>query len=717
MGRVRTPTVLQMEATECGAACLAILLRHHGRHVPLLQLRQDCGVSRDGSDAASLLRAAALHGLEGGGFRMEVEALRQRRLPVILFWEFNHFLVLEGFRGRRVALNDPATGPRWVSREVFDAAFTGVVLELRPGPGFRRGGRPPSFWPLVLRRLAQEPGPVLFTLLAGLLLILPQLAMPVFSQIYVDEVWGSGLRQWLKPLLWVMALTIVLQALGSQLQLLSSRVLGQRLEGRGATAFERHVLALPERFFQQRYAGDISQRLLLNRELAEFIAERLLPLLIGLVLLVLYLLLTLAYSPLLGLVVALCTGLNALLVGVSLRQQRDATLQLQKDAGKAEAALMGALREMEMVKSTAIEADVWQRYAGYRTRVQAFSHRLGLRQAALGLLPGLLSQVNTLGVLVVGFLLVLQGQLTLGMLLAAQQVAAGLKAEIDRLIGFVGDLPRIETAVLRLQDVLDHPIDPLLQPAEPGWPPERPRLSGAIAIEGLTYRVAPVRPPLIHDLSLTIGAGQRLALVGGSGSGKSTLARLLAGLLQPGAGRILYDGLPLAAVPRSVRLASIAMVQQEIAIYGLSVRQNLLLWRSDIDDDRLWQICREVQLAAVIAALPDGLDTVLAEGGHDLSGGQRQRLELARVLLADPSILILDEATSALDAETEQRIDEALRRRACTQIVVAHRLSTVRDADRILVLEQGQVVQQGRHHELLADAGGAYARLLAEGDR
>ena len=720
MGRIRTPTVQQMEASECGAACLAILLRHYGRQVSLLELREVCGVSRDGSDAASLLRGGALYGLRGKGFRMEIAALRQRQLPVILFWEFNHFVVLEGFDEGRVALNDPAIGPRWVSQAAFDEAFTGVVLELHPGPNFQRGGKLPSFWPLVRSRLFKEPGPLLFTLLASLLLIGPQLAMPVFSQIYVDEVWNSGLRQWLKPMLWAMALMILLQALGGQLQRLGIRQLSRRLDSRGALGFEQHVLALPERFFSQRYAGDVSQRVQLNREVAEFIAERLLPLSTGLVLLVLYLGLTLAYSPLLGLVVVTSTALNTGLVLLSLRQQRDATLQLQKDAGKAEAVLMAALRDMEMVKSTAIEADVLQRYAGYRSRVQALVHKLSLRQASLALLPGLLSQLNSLAVLMVGFLLVLGGQLTLGMLLAAQQVAAGLKAEIDRLIAFVADLPRIETAVLRLQDVLDHPIDPLLAPAalaaQAAWPAERRRLSGAIELVNLSFRFAPARPPLIEGLNLEIKAGQRLALVGASGSGKSSLARLLSGLLQPSGGEILYDGVPLEAVPRAVAVASIAMVQQEIAIYAISLRENLCLWRSEVSDDQIWSACRDAQLIEMIEALPEGLNTVLAEGGRDLSGGQRQRLELARVLLRDPTILILDEATSALDAETERRVDEALRRRACTQILVAHRLSSIRDADQILVLERGQVVQRGRHEELLTEPEGAYARLLADGE-
>lgn len=716
--RIRTPTVLQMETTECGAASLAIVLRHYGRVVSLLELREVCGVNRDGSDAESLLQAGALYGLKGDAYAMDVGSLRQERPPLILFWEFNHFLVFEGFRGNRVALNDPATGPRWVSLKAFHGGFTGVALELRPGPDFRRGGRAPSVWPVLSAWLRQEWRPALFTLLAGLVLILPQLALPIFTQIYIDDVWGSSLRHWLKPMLWAMALTVVLQAIGSQLQQLGARHLSRRLESRGGLSFERHLLALPERFFLQRTAGDISQRLLHNREVAEFIAFRLLPLFSGSLLMILYLLLTVAYSPTLSLVVLMSTGINAVLVMVSLRQQRDASAQLEKDAGKAYGALISALVDVEMVKSTAIEGDVLQRFAGYQRKVQSVLHRLYWRQAALGLAPHLLNQLNTLGVLFVGFVLVLQGQLTLGMLLAAQQVALALKAEVDRLVAFVAGLPQLETAVLRLQDVVDHPRDPLLQAGGseglPPWPADRRQLSGELEIQDLSYSVAPVRPALIQNLSLSIAPGMMVALVGASGSGKSTLARLMAGLLQPTAGSILFDGYPLQAIPRCVAVTSLAMVQQEITIYGMSVRDNLRLWRTDLDDDQLLAACRDAQLLDVIEALPDGLNTRLAEGGRNLSGGQRQRLELARALLQDPSVLILDEATSALDAECERQVGLSLRRRACTQIVVAHRLSTIRDADLILVLEGGRVVQRGRHDQLLAEPGGSYGRLLSE---
>jgi NHLM bacteriocin system ABC transporter peptidase/ATP-binding protein len=706
-----------MEATECGAACLAIILRYYGRYVPLIELREACGVSRDGSNAATLKRAAEIYGLEGKGYQMELDALRRWRMPVILFWDFNHFVVLEGFRGKSVAINDPANGPRWIGAEAFSASFTGVVLDLKPGPEFQRGGRIPGAWNLIWTWLRKEWGSVLFCLLAGLLLIGPQLAMPVFTQIYIDEIWGQGFREWLKPILWSMALVIGLQAVGNQLQRLASRNLSRRLDSQGAASFEQHVLSLPEKFFSQRYAGDISQRVLLNREVAEFISDRLLPLVSGLTLLFLYLALTVAYSPLLGGVVCTITALNAIIVSISLRRQRDASLQLQKDTGKAEAVLVAALLDISMVKSTAIESDVLKRYAGHQSRLQKQRLRLTLSQGTLALLPAFLSKINTLSVLVVGFLLVMGGQLTLGMVLAAQQVASGLKTQVDELISFVADLPQMESSILRLQDVMDHPEDSLLQEnsRKVVWPNDRKRLSGTIEIIGLGYTFAPVKPPLIQELNLSIQAGQRIAIVGASGSGKSTLARLVAGLLEPSQGEILYDGLPLREVPRAVRVVSIAMVQQDIALYGMSVRENLQLWRP-LSEDQMREVCDEVKILDVIQALPDGFDSVLAEGGKDLSGGQRQRLEIARALMRNPSILILDEATSALDAEMERQVDEALRRRACTQLIVAHRLSTIRDADLILVLDKGKVVQEGRHQDLITFPDQPYARLVAEGE-
>ena len=712
---VRTPTVLQMENTECGAASLSIVLQHYGRYVPLTQLRELCGVSRDGSDAANLILAARSLGLDAKGFKKSIAALEKVKAPAILFWEFNHFLVFEGFRGDRVALNDPALGPRTVSREEFDRSYTGIVLTLEPGPEFQRGGRAPSPWPIVWRRLSSEPMGALFIAIAGLLLILPQLVMPVFAQIYLDEVIGNAMNHWLKPMLWAMALTIGLQVVLQHLQLVGTRSLEKRLTRRFAIGFEHQILALPERFYSQRHASDIASRMGINANIAEFIGGQLIPMATGLVLLVFYLILTFLYSPWLGLLILTTTAINALVVQRNLRTQKDANLALQKDAAKSGAVVVGAMRDIETIKAAALEHDVFRRFAGYQSRLLNTLQALQLRNARLRLIPNGLTTFNEVTVLLLGFLLVIRGDLTLGMLLAAQTIAFSLKGQIESVIGFVQQLPGFEAGVLRLEDVLEQPRDPLLDDTSRTDANTAPtRLSGKIEIDALRYGFTAIQAPLIDGLSLTIQPGMRVALVGGSGSGKSTLAKLLAGLHQPTGGTIRFDGHTLLELPRSVAVASLAMVQQEIQLFGCSVRDNLSLWNRAISDAALLDACRDAEVLDVVRGLPDGLDTQLSEGGRNLSGGQRQRLELARALVNNPSILIMDEATSALDAETERKLIANLARRGCTQIIVAHRLSTIRDADLILVMEQGQVIQRGTHAQLLQDTGGAYAQLLSE---
>ena len=717
---VRTPTVLQMENTECGAASLSIVLQHHGRYVPLTQLRELCGVSRDGSDAANLILAARSLGLDAKGFKKGLESLKEVRGPAILFWEFNHFLVFEGFRRDRVALNDPALGPRTVSLEEFDRSYTGIVLTMEPGPQFQRGGRAPSVWPVVVRRMTSEPMGALFILIAGLLLILPQLVMPVFAQIYLDEVIGNSMGQWLKPMLWAMALTIGLQVALQHLQLVGTRSLEKRLTRRFAIGFEHQILALPERFYSQRHASDIAGRMGINANIAEFIGGRLIPMLTGLVLLVFYLILTFLYSPWLGLLILSTTAINALVVQLNLRTQRDNSISLQKDAAKSGSVVVSAMRDIETIKAAAIEPDVFRRFAGYQSRLLNTLQALQLRNARLRLVPNGLTTFNEIAVLLLGFLLVIRGELTLGMLLAAQTIAFSLKGQIERLIGFVQQLPEFEAGVLRLEDVLEQPRDPLLDggevknPGSTGTEFTLSRLSGGIEIQDLQYGFTAIQAPLIDGLSLVIHPGMRVALVGGSGSGKSTLAKLLAGLHQPTGGTIRFDGRTLLDLPRAVVVSSLAMVQQEIQLFGCSVRDNLSLWNPAIDDSSLLEACRDAELLEVVRGLPGGLDTMLNEGGRNLSGGQRQRLELARALVNNPSILIMDEATSALDTDTEQKLINNLSRRGCTQVIVAHRLSTIRDADLILVMEQGRVIQQGTHENLLQDQNGAYAQLLSE---
>lgn len=712
---VRTPTVLQLENTECGAASLSIVLQHYGRYIPLTQLRELCGVSRDGSDAANLILAARSLGLSAKGFKKGMRALAATKPPVILFWEFNHFLVFEGFTGDRVALNDPALGPRSVDLREFDTSYTGITLVLEPESTFKRGGKAPSVWPIVWKRLGSEPLGVAFILLAGLLLILPKLIMPVFAQVYMDEIIGNGMDNWLKPMLWAMAVTISIQALIHYLQLLGSRKLQKRLNRRFAAQFEHQMLALPENYYAQRHASDIASRMQSNNSIADFIAENLIPMATGIVLLLFYLIITLLYSPILGLIVGMTTGLNALVVIASRRLQKDANLRILKDSAKADSIIVSSIRNIETVKASSVENDICKRFGGYQAKMLNTQHDLELLNAKIRLAPNALTTINEVAIIIIGFWLVIQGHLTLGMLLAAQTIALSLKGQVDSVIEFFASLPGFEAEILRLEDVLEQPRDPVISTAPPlqSWTGPSGRLSGALEIKNVSFGYSPMKPPLILDISLRAEPGQRIAFVGGSGSGKSTLSRLIAGLYRPRSGSILYDGLVIEEIPREVAILSLAMVQQDVALYGCSIRDNLTLWNPGIGEQEMRKACADAQILDTILALPDGFETVLREGGCDLSGGQRQRMEIARALIQNPSILILDEATSALDSANELLVDQALRRRGCTQIIVAHRLSTIRDSDLIVVLEGGRVVQQGRHDDMILDTGSPYQKLLS----
>ncbi len=711
---VQTPTRLQMEFTECGATSLGIILQYYGCYVPLTQLRESCGVSRDGSDAANLVLAASKYGLKAKGFKKGIKALEKIKPPTILFWEFNHFLVFEGFIGDRVALNDPALGPRTVSLEEFETSYTGIVLTLNPDDNFVKKGHAPTVWPIIWQRLISEPRGALFILICGLILVLPQLVMPIYAQIYLDEVISNGMGHWLKPMLWAMVLTISLQAIIQYLQLLGTRKLEKRLTRRFAVQFEHQMLALPESFYNQRYASDIASRMAANSSIGEFIGSRLIPMVTGVVLLVFYLVLILLYSPWLGLLVAVTTAVNAVVVQANLRVQKDANLTLQKDGSKGTSVVISAMRDIETIKASAIEEDIFRRFSGFQSRLLNTLQKLQLRNARIRVIPNGITTLNEVAIFIIGFFLVIKGELTLGMLLSAQAITLSLKTQIDNIITFIQQLPTFEAEILRLEDVLEQPRDPLLVDNNDSTLFRPGRLSGKIELNSVSFAFTSIKEPLINDLKLTIYPGQRIALVGTSGSGKSTLARLIAGLHQPTNGNILFDGAPLIAIPRAVATSSLAMVQQEIQLYGCSVRDNLSLWNSSIKTRDLQRACRDAEIDDVVQSLPQGIESVLSEGAHNLSGGQRQRLELARALVQDPNILIMDEATSALDAETERKVIDNLSRRGCTQIIVAHRLSTIRDADLILVMDKGHVVQQGRHESMIQDLDGPYAKLLQE---
>ncbi len=707
--RVRTPTVLQMEAVECGAAALAIVLGYHGRLVPLEELRLACGVSRDGSKASNMVKAARTYGLKAKGFSKEPAALRAFPLPQIVFWNFNHFLVVEGFGPGRVYLNDPATGPRVVADEEFNQSFTGVVLIFEPGPEFQPGGVSAGMLGDLRQRLAGTETALAYVLLVTLALIIPGLAIPAFARIFLDQVLATGLRGWITPLLIGMGLTATLRAALTWLQQTALLRLETRLALGGSGRFFWHVLHLPVEFFSQRYAGEICARVAINDRLAALLSGDLATAVLSLVLVVFYALLMFQYDALLT---SIGVGVALLNIGVLraiARRRVDTSRQLQADRGKLLGTAYAGLEMIETLKATGVEPEFFARWSGYHAKVVNAEQRLAVFSQTLAVVPPLLATLNTVAILVIGSLRIMDGRLTVGMLVAFQSLMSSFLQPIDQLVRLGGTMQEIEAEMSRVADVLRYPRDSQAT-ARPDSPPTV-ALSGHIELRNVTFGFSHMAPPLLENLNLTIRPGQRVALVGGSGSGKSTVAKLVTGLYAPWSGEILFDGQPRSTLGRATLAGALAFVDQEIVLFEGTLRENLALWDDRVAEETLVAAARDAVIHDLIMSRPGGYAAQIEGCGRDLSGGQRQQIEIARALVGDPRILVLDEATSALDPLTEQTLDGNLRRRGCTCLIVAHRLSTIRDADEILVMECGQIVERGTHAQLLG-AGGHYTRLI-----
>ncbi|HEY9619165.1 MAG TPA: NHLP family bacteriocin export ABC transporter peptidase/permease/ATPase subunit [Crinalium sp.] len=746
--RVKTPTLLQMEAVECGAAALGIVLGYYGKYVPLAELREACGVSRDGVTAANVLKAARKYGLMAKGFKKHLDSVSELRLPFIVFWHFNHFLVVEGFDKDRVYLNDPAAGPRKVTYQEFDEGYTGVVLVMEPESSFQRGGQKPSVVLALTRRLRGSVGALTYCVAAGFLLVAPNLVLPAFSQIFVDSVLVSGRLSWLPYLLFGMVLTVILQGVLTLLQLRYLRGLKIKLAVSMSSRFVWHVLRLPIGFYAQRFAGEISSRIGLNNDVADVLSGNLTTTLISSVMVIFYAIAMLQYDIVLTLIVVFFAVVNVLTLQWVSRQRVDANLRLAQEYGKVSGVAIAGLQSMETLKASGLESDFFSRWAGYYTKAINAQQELGLINRIMGLLPSLLSTLTVMSLLLIGGWRVMHGTLTIGMLIAFQLLMQSFQQPVNALVRFGGTLQNLQGNLQRLDDVLSNEVDVQLErsnhtttssvsssvenqrelststpssservePYVPQFAIPSYRLQGYIDLKAITFGYSPLEAPLIENFDLSIKPGQRVALVGGSGSGKSTLAKVIAGLYQPWSGEIYFDGVPRRDVPRSVLTNSIAVVEQEILMFAGTVRDNLTLWDTTVPDYALQQACQDAAIHDVVISIPGGYDAPLLEGATNLSGGQRQRLEIAKALVNRPSILIMDEATSALDTETEKFIDQRLRQRGCTCLIVAHRLSTIRDADEIIVLDRGKVVQRGSHDELWQQPG-YYAQLIrSEGE-
>jgi NHLM bacteriocin system ABC transporter peptidase/ATP-binding protein len=713
--RARTPTVLQMEALECGAAALGIVLAHFGRWVPLEELRIACGVSRDGSKASNMVKAARQYGLDAKGFKKEPQSLRATRPPAILHWNFNHFVVLEGWGKKgKVHLNDPATGPRVVSEEELDQAFTGVVLTFQPGPEFERRGAPPKLIPALRSRLAGSRAALAFVLLAGLALVIPGLVIPVFSKVFIDSILLENRQDWLPPLLWGMGLAALMMGVLTWLQQTYLLRLETRMAVGASSRFLWHVLRLPMEFFSQRYAGDISSRVAINDRVAQLLSRDLATNAVGTLMVVFFALILFQYDVTLTLVGIAVVSLNVAVLRWVSRKRVDGNRRLAQDQGKLLGTAIGGLQTIETLKATGGEGDLFTRWAGFQAKVVNGRQDLERYTQILDAFPALLSAVNTALILGIGGLRVMNGELTLGGLLAFQLLMVAFTAPVNRLVSLGGKLQVVEGDMNRLDDVLRYRTDPTAASGPGDLPAEGApvKLAGHLELCDVSFGYSRLDPPLIEGLNLNLKPGSRIALVGASGSGKSTISRLIVGLFQPWGGEILFDGRRRFEVQPEVMTNSLATVDQNVFLFEGSVRDNLTLWDSTIPLPEVVAAAKDACIHEEIAARPGGYESAVEEGGANWSGGQRQRLEIARALVVRPAILVLDEATSALDPTTESRIDDSLRRRGCTCLIVAHRLSTIRDADEIIVLERGKVAQRGTHDELKG-VEGPYARLIS----
>ena len=712
--RVKTPTILQMEALECGAASLGIVLAYFGKYVPLEKLRVDCGVSRNGSTASNLTKAARNYGLEVKAYKKEPSQLIELPLPMIVFWNFSHFLVVEGFGKNKVYLNDPASGPRVVDEKTFGKSFTGVVMTFQPGPGFQPGGEKPRFLPILLKWLKGFQSSLLFLFLVGLALIIPGLAIPVFSKIFVDQILIKSTESWIIPLLVGLTLTTVLRALLSWIQQHSMIRFEMSIALKNASKFLWHVIHLPMSFHTQRSAGDITMRVKLNDQIAALLTGQLGNTLLNILMIVFYAALMFYYSIPLSLIAIAISLVNILVLRFISRKRIDSNQKLLQDNSKLFGFSSAGLQMIETLKATASESDFFSKWAGYQAKLLNIQQNLAVLTQSLLVIPVFLTMMSSLIILVMGSGYIIDGIMTVGTFVAFQAVMASFNQPIVSLVNLGSSLQDVQGGLKRIEDVYNYPSSaPDMVSVEPALVNKIVKLKGYVELKNITFGYSLLEPPLITNFSLNLKPGSRVAIVGRTGCGKSTLANLVSGLYNPWDGEILLDGKRREEIPNATLNNSISMVDQNLFLFEGTVKDNISFWDQTIANKDIIQAAKEAYIHEEIAARPGAYESHVEENGKNFSGGQRQRLEIARAFAFKPSILILDEATSALDAQTEQMIDLNIRKKGCTCIIIAHRLSTIRDCDEIIVMSQGRIVQRGTHQELMSKKG-LYNQLIKE---
>ncbi len=700
----KTPTIYQMEATECGAASLAMILGYYGKYVPLEQMRIETGVSRDGCNAKNILRGARKLGLDAKGYRKSLDKLMEVKPPCIIHWNFNHFVVYEGYKGDKFYINDPAVGRRKLSREEIDAAFTGIVLVFEKKDEFQKSKKESSLTTFVKERLAGQYSSVTALISIGLLLVFPGMMIPVFSQVFIDDILLGGNNNWMFAFLVIIGFTILFQGVltfyrGTLLQKLQNK-----MSMISAHKFLSHMFRLPMNFFDQRYAGDLAQRVENNNNVSNFLAGELAETVLNIFVAAFYLILLLLYSPMLTLIGLFSIALNLIMVKFSSKAIENSTMKMQQDEGKMVGTVFAGLNITSTLKASGAENEYISRIMGYYAKTISLEQKLGKLQQVLNAVPEAFNGISSILVLMFGGMLVIGGGMTAGNLVAFTALLESFTAPVDKLVEFIQKIQKLKADMSRVEDIMKYEEDKKFE--ESTELVERTtKLAGDVVLENISFGYSRLDPPLVADFHFHLNCGSSIAFVGSSGCGKSTVSKIVSGLYLPWTGEVRMDGIPVKNIPKEILSSSVSTVSQSITLFSGTIRDNLTMWNSSILEEDIIRAAKDACIHDVITRKPGAYEYELTEGGSNMSGGQRQRLEIARALVTNPTILIMDEATSALDPLVEKEIIDNIKRRGCTCVIVAHRLSAIRDCDEIIVMDRGKIVQRGTHGELMQQPG------------
>ena len=702
-GVAKVPVIMQLEALECGAACLCMILAYYNKWIPLEQVREDCGVSRDGSNARNVLKAARFYGLDAKGYRYEPEALKEQgSFPCIIHWDFNHFVVLDGFGGGKAYLNDPAKGTYSVSMETFDESFTGICLQFAPTGSFVPSGKQKSMLSFAAKRLKGTGTAIAFTVLTGIISALMGFVQPAFSRVFLDHLLNGKNLAWATPFLIFLGVFNLIQIIVSALQAIYSLRINGKMAAVGNASYMWKVLKMPMKFFSQRMAGDIQGRQDSNASIANTLINTFAPLALNVVMMAFYLVVMLRYSVLLTVIGIVSLTINAFVSRYISKKRINVTRVSMRDAAKLSAATVAGIEMIETIKASGAENGYFKRWSGYQASVNTQQVKFMKLNQYLGMIPQFVSTLANNAVLFLGVWLTMRGEFTVGMIMAFQGFLSSFMSPAMTMVSAGQALQEMRTQMERVDDVMEYPDDTVF--AEDSASEELRKLSGRIELKNIVFGYSPLAEPLIKDFNVSITPEKSVAIVGASGCGKSTMSKLIAGLYHPWSGEILFDGKPMNQIPKSVFRGSLAVVDQDIILFEDTIANNIKMWDDSIEDFEMILAAHDAQIHDDIMQRPKGYQHKLIEGGRDFSGGQRQRMEIARALAQEPTIIILDEATSALDARTEYEVVKAIRDRGITCIVIAHRLSTIRSCDEIIVMEHGEIKDRGTHKELMENS-------------